>query len=46
MRITVDMTKKELLGEYFTVPRLQESWKAAPVLFDSFRIDLALNKLK
>lgn len=46
MRITIDMNKKEFLGEYFTVPRLQESWKAAPVLFDSFTIDLKQNKLK
>jgi acid phosphatase type 7 len=46
MRITIDMAKKELFGEYFTVPRLQESWKAAPVLFDSFTIDLTQNRLK
>ena len=46
MRMTIDMKKKEILVEYFTVPRLQESWKAPEVLFDSFTLDLAKNKLK
>jgi predicted phosphodiesterase len=36
MQITVDMQKRAIAGNYCTVPRLQESWKAAPVLFDSF----------
>ena len=46
MRITIDMKKRKILMEYFTVPRLQESWKAPEVLFDSFTLDLAKNKLK
>jgi hypothetical protein len=42
LRITIDTTggTRTLKGEYFTVPRLQESWSAPAVLFDSFTIDL------
>ena len=46
LRISIDMNIKKLQGEYFTVPRQQESWKAPPVLFDSFTLDLAKNKIK
>lgn len=40
LRITIDSTAKTLTGEYFTVPRLQESWSEPAVLFDTFVIDL------
>ena len=46
MRMTIDMKKREIFVEYFTVPRLQESWKQPEVLFDSFTLDLAHNRLK
>ena len=46
MQLTVDMQKREITGNYFTVPRIQESWKAAPVLFDSFVLDTDKKKLK
>ena len=46
LRININMNKKRLTGEYFTVPRLQEPWKNPPVLFDSFTLDLSKNKLK
>jgi len=46
LRIEIDMQLKQLTGNYFTVPRVQESWKTAPVLLDSFTLDLAKNKLK
>ena len=46
LRLEIDMQLKQLTGNYFTVPRMQESWKAAPVLFDSFVLDLAKSKLK
>ena len=46
LRIEIDMQQKILTGNYFTVPRVQESWKAAPVLFDSFTLDLAKNSMK
>lgn len=46
LRISIDMNKKTLTGGYFTVPRLQESWKTPPALFDSFILDLAKNKVK
>ncbi|GER91071.1 hypothetical protein KDW_52330 [Dictyobacter vulcani] len=35
-------TPQEILGEYYTVPRSQESWKAPAVLFDQFSIPLHL----
>ncbi|MEP6749674.1 MAG: metallophosphoesterase [Bacteroidota bacterium] len=46
LTIEIDMGKKELTGKYMTVPRSQESWKAPSVLFDSFTVDLAKNKVK
>ena len=36
LRISIDMNKKTLTGEYFTVPRQQEPWKVPPTLFDTF----------
>ncbi|GCE30490.1 hypothetical protein KDA_59740 [Dictyobacter alpinus] len=36
-------TPREILGEYYTVPRSQESWKAPAVLFDQFSIPLHLS---
>lgn len=35
-------TPQEILGEYYTVPRSQEPWKAPAVLFDQFSIPLHL----
>lgn len=46
LRISIDMNVRKLKGEFFTVPRQQESWKAAPALFDSFTLDLAKSKVK
>lgn len=46
LRISIDMNKKRLKGEYFTVPRQQEPWKNPPELFDTFTIDLEKNKVK
>jgi acid phosphatase type 7 len=46
LRMEIDMQKKELTGLYYTVPRVQEAWKTPPVLFDSFTLDLAKNKIK
>lgn len=43
--VSVDMKSKIITGKYFTVPRMQESWKAQPVLFDTFKVDLALTKM-
>ena len=46
IRISIDMNDKTLTGEYFTVPRQQESWKTPPALFDSFTLDLVKHKVK
>lgn len=46
LRISTDMNKKTLTGEYFTVPRQQEPWKASPTLFDTFVLDLEAHKVK
>ena len=46
LRISIDMNLKTLSGEYFTVPRQQESWKMPPALFDTFTIDLTKSKVK
>jgi hypothetical protein len=42
LRITVENNAgaRTLKGEYFTVPRPQESWSAPAVLFDTFTINL------
>jgi acid phosphatase type 7 len=45
LTIDVDMSKSTITGKYYTVPRLQESWKAAPKLFDTFTIDLVKGKV-
>ena len=42
--MNIDMNTKQLLVEYFTVPRIQESWKADAALFDSFKLDLLNSK--
>jgi acid phosphatase type 7 len=46
LQISIDMNRKKLTGEYFTVPRQQESWKNPAVLFDTFKLDLVKNKVK
>ncbi len=46
MKVSINLQQKEITGQYFTVPRIQESWKAAPVLFDSFTLDISTKKLK
>jgi len=46
LRITIDMQKKELTGNYFTVPRAHEVQTDPPVLFDDFTLDLAKSALK
>jgi acid phosphatase type 7 len=46
IRISIDINNKTLAGEYFTVPRQQESWNTPPVLFDSFTVDLVKNTIK
>lgn len=46
LRISIDTNTRKLNGEYFTVPRQQESWKTPPVRFDSFTLDLAKNRVK
>ncbi len=43
--IGIDMNKRVIKGEYYTVPRMQESWKAAPVLFDTFKINMTNNTI-
>ncbi len=42
LRISIEKKgkKRTLTGEYFTVPRPQESWSAPPELYDYFVIDL------
>jgi acid phosphatase type 7 len=45
-RVSIDMNNRTLTGEYFTVPRQQESWNAPPSLFDSFTLDLVNNTIK
>jgi len=47
LRITIEKTQSErvLVGEYFTVPRLHESWSAPAELYDRFVVDLNANKV-
>ncbi len=47
MRITIENNngKRTLTGEYFTVPRLHESWSAPATLYDRFTVDLKKNKV-
>ena len=40
--LTLTVTPDTIRGEYYTVPRPQESWSAPAVLFDQFTIDLHL----
>jgi hypothetical protein len=42
----LEVTAQTLKGEYFTVPRPQESWNAPATLFDSFTLDLASHKVR
>lgn len=46
LRIEIDMQKKQLTGKYITVPGSLQTEKDPSVLFDSFTIDLAKNKIK
>ena len=41
LQLEVDMAKKQITGAYYTVPRVQESWKAPAALFDHFTISLS-----
>jgi predicted MPP superfamily phosphohydrolase len=47
MRISIEKkgNARTLTGEYFTVPRVQESWRAPAELYDYFSIDLQKGKL-
>ena len=47
LRITIERSGKErkLTGEYFTVPRLHESWRSPAVLYDYFELNLDNGKL-
>jgi hypothetical protein len=48
MTITIENNpgSRTLKGEYYTVPRSQESWSAPAVLFDTFTIDLNNHKVQ
>ncbi|OCX50928.1 hypothetical protein BEL04_19600 [Mucilaginibacter sp. PPCGB 2223] len=48
LKITIEKTATShtLKGEYFTVPRIQESWSAPAKLFDTFVIDLKAHKVQ
>jgi acid phosphatase type 7 len=48
LKITIENKQgaRTLKGEYFTVPRPQESWSAPATLFDTFTIDLNNHKLQ
>jgi acid phosphatase type 7 len=41
----LDITKQMMKGEYFTVPRPQESWQSPAQLFDSFTLDFESRRL-
>ena len=41
----LEVTAQTLKGEYFTVPRPQDSWQAAATFFDSFTLDLTTHRL-
>ena len=41
----MEVTAQILKGEYFSVPRPQESWSAPAVLVDSFTLDLKQHKV-
>jgi hypothetical protein len=41
----LDVSATELRGQYFTVPRPQESWSAPAQLLDAFVLDLATHRL-
>ena len=45
--ITIEKNGNEryMTGEYFTVPRPHESWRASAQLYDYFKLDLVKNKL-
>jgi acid phosphatase type 7 len=43
MRLTV--TAQSLLGEFYGVPRPQESWRGEPILHDRFELDLVSHRL-
>jgi hypothetical protein len=47
LRMTIEKTSttRILTGEYFTVPRPQESWSAPAQLYDYFTIDLDTHKV-
>jgi Icc-related predicted phosphoesterase len=45
LKIDIDMSKRKITGEYYTVPRIQEAWKNPPALFDKFTIDLVKGKV-
>lgn len=45
LKMDVDMNKRTIKGEYYTVPRIQESWKNPPSLFDTFTVDLVNGKV-
>lgn len=46
LRVTIDIEKRTLKGEYFVVPRPQESWRCPPGLWDKFELNLDTRKLK
>lgn len=41
----LDVSRSQVHGEYYTVPRPQESWSAPAQLFDQFTLDLHGHKL-
>jgi hypothetical protein len=43
--LRLEVTPRTLKGEYFTVPRPQDSWSAPTTLFDTFTLDLETHKL-
>lgn len=45
LRLHIDMHSRQLTVEFFTVPRIHESWKAPAVLFDHFTLDLVNHKI-
>jgi hypothetical protein len=41
----LEITPQALKGEYYTVPRLHESWQAPATLLDTFTLDLTTHRL-
>ena len=41
----LEVTPRSITGTYYTVSRPQESWRAAPTLYDVFTLDLNTHKL-